>query len=309
MEEYESYTFDQNTTVAVSPSLWSHDNQTFIDPDIVRTVWVPQEAVESIGSVTAGLVILAPVDHTDQSTRSALGCAVDARWADSQSSQADGPLDIAVTANVLHRRRQYPGLLGNRFLPVEGSWSRIVATLDWLQALTPTVPYLSPEFNLSTPGSTIANLLMSTSHFQIAPIDASSNRYYDHPYDFWEFVVSTLFADGVARVGYSQQLESDTIYVDGLRPTSSMPCSGDDCAGHCRNNTASGSPNQLICGGPPPDDSNYTVMGFRGDLANSKPLPLFFFLSLFPLLFPPPKARCHAIFPQSYPFHFPNNRS
>lgn len=217
---------------------------------------------------------MAPTMSSNYSFRSALGCAIDARWIDSQSTQADGELDIAVTANALHRRKQSPGLKYYGFLPVEGSWSKIIATSDWLQALTPAVPDLSRELLLNAPKPTLANLLMSTNHAEIIPIYSFSNGYLDQPYIFWEFVVSTLFADGVARIGYAQQLASNKTYVNNSRFTFTS-CTEEACTWSCKDGWGSGAPNMPnICGGPPPTDGNYTEMSFRGDLTGSKQ-PLF----------------------------------
>ena len=59
---------------------------------------------------------------------------------------------------------------------------------------------------------------MSTGYAHIKPIDSVENGYGANPYQFWEFVIATYFAEGVARVGYSQQLESAVFFVDGSNP-------------------------------------------------------------------------------------------
>ena len=71
---------------------------------------------------------------------------------------------------------------------------------------------------MTRPASTIANLLMSTNHTYFPPIDRVEDRYDANPYQFWEFVIATYFAEGVARVGYSQQLESAVHFVNGSNP-------------------------------------------------------------------------------------------
>ena len=87
--------------------------------------------------------------------------------------------------------------------------------MDWLEALTPHVPYLSPTLNLTSPASTIANLSMSTGHTHFPSLDSVENGYGANPYQFWESVIATYFAEGVARVGYPQQLGSSVFFVEG----------------------------------------------------------------------------------------------
>ena len=77
LESYETFRYDSNTSVAIQPDTWSHDNVSFISPDIVRTVWI--DGAQDINAVTAGLVILAPLIKPNGTTRSALGCSIDAR--------------------------------------------------------------------------------------------------------------------------------------------------------------------------------------------------------------------------------------
>ncbi|KAL9594649.1 MAG: hypothetical protein Q9179_005302 [Wetmoreana sp. 5 TL-2023] len=93
--------------------------------------------------------------------------------------------------------------------------------MDWLEALTPIVPSPSTS-DLSDSYSTIADLLTMTSHARFPPIDSVEDGYGvksgDSPYQFWEFLLATYFAEGLARVGYSEQLDSDIFFVDGLHP-------------------------------------------------------------------------------------------
>ncbi len=214
LESYKTYRYDSSASLAVQPDTWSQDNVSFVSPDLVRTVWV--DGAQDIDAVTAGLIILAPLINSNDTTRSALGCSIDARWDESHHVQSDGLLDITISADVVGPRHDDGG--GSGFLPANNSdWKNIKATMDWLEALTPTVPYLSPTLDLTSPASTIANLLMSTGHAYFQPIDSVENGYGANPYQFWESVIATYFAEGVARVGYSQQLES-TFFVEGSDP-------------------------------------------------------------------------------------------
>ena len=215
LESYKTYDYDSKASVAVQPDTWSQDNVSFISPHLVRTVWI--DSAQDIDAVTAGLVVLAPLMNSKDTTRSALACSIDARWDESHHVQSDGPLDTAISVDLVGPRHDDSG--GSGFLPANNSdWKNIEATMDWLEALTPTVPYRSPTLNLTSHVSTIADLLMSTGHTQFPSIDSVENGYGASPYQFWEFVIATYFAEGVARVGYSQQLESDVFFVDGSNP-------------------------------------------------------------------------------------------
>lgn len=228
-------------------------------------MWVPDEVINNIGSgdsLTAGLVILGPVDTSSNRTRSALGCAIDARWIDSLHIQDDGALDITIYAQSSYTSKPPPGLTGYGFLPIGTHWPRIRVNSEWLDALTPKVPFLLPDFQLSAPASTIANLLISTSHAQIPSSSFPSDYLNNKPYHFWEYVVSTLFADGIARIGYTRQLSSIAIYVNGSDSTSRQ----------CK--YPIGSPS--ICHGPPPGNGkDYTVMELNGFNKASKFSPVF----------------------------------
>ena len=201
---YETYRYDSNISMEVPLDTWSQDDASFVDPDTVRTIWI--DGAQDYEAVTAGLVILAPLISPDDTTRSALVCSIDARWANSRHVQADGLLNIAITADVMSQR--YDNGEGSGFLPdTTSNWKSMKATKEWLRALTPTTLYYFPTLNATRNVSTIASLLMSTNHAQIVPIDILDNGYIDEPYQFWEFVVATYFAEGAARVGYSKQQE------------------------------------------------------------------------------------------------------
>lgn len=216
LESYKTFRYDStnsNASLAVRPDTWSQDDVSFISPDLIRTVW--NDGAQDIDAVTAGLMVLAPLVNSNDTTRSALGCSINARWDESHHVQSDGPLDTAISADVIGPRYDDSG--GSGFLSAKTSdWKNIKANMGWLEALTPIVLYLSPVLNITSPASTIANLLMSTGHTYLPPIDSVENRYGANPYQFWEFVIATYFAEGVTRVGYSQQLESAILFIDGL---------------------------------------------------------------------------------------------
>ena len=257
LELYRTYLYDTTAPITVEPDIWSQDNASFVDPDIVRTIWI--DGAQNIEAVTAGLVVLGPLASPNETVRSALVCSIDAWWGDSNHIQSDGLLDIAISADFTHARH-YDGS-GSWFPPANNShWKHIKASMAWLDALTPTVPYLSPTLALTNSASTIANLLMSTDHAQLPPIDNFEHRYRDAPYQFWEFLITTYFADGVARVGYSQQLNSPLFFVEG------SDREGRDCV----KNIFIPRRDVNTCPEDRPQSANLTTFSLEGQLTGSK---------------------------------------
>ncbi|KAI9862175.1 MAG: hypothetical protein M1824_001556 [Vezdaea acicularis] len=255
LEAHKTYLYDLFTPMAIKPSTWSYDNKSFIGPDIVRTVWI--EDAQAIDSVTAGLMVLAPLKDLKDSSRSALACLIDARWTESDHIQADGLLDIAISSELVKKRHQNPRNTDFGFLTdINSGWQSIKATLDWLEPLTPTVPYLTPSLNLSTPASTIGNLLMKTNNTYITPITSVTTGYQDSPYVFWEKLIAAYFADGVSRVGFARQLESNSFVTDGSK-AATAPC-------------LPPTPERVgaICPRPPPQDGQFTALNIRGVLTD-----------------------------------------
>ena len=262
LSEFLIYEYDSITTVDVASSLWTDNGQTFLEPEVVRTLWIPQKDAQSIGSVTAGIVVMEALEHPTDTSRSSLACAVDARWVETYTNQADGGSDIAITAQIKTEGQIPGGMSGYAFLPVSDSWTTITATTDWIQALLLPVPYLESSVQLSQPASTLANLLMSSNHTRIEGT-SWPDGYRDRPYLFWEFVISTLFADGIARVGYAQQIDAN-VYVCGSDDTL-RSCAGGQCSYECKPNPVAGGPTPPhICPGPPPNEAGYTMMSMQG---------------------------------------------
>ncbi|KAL8742117.1 MAG: hypothetical protein Q9190_005359 [Brigantiaea leucoxantha] len=260
LELYRAYLSNTTATVSVETRIWSQDDVSFVDPDLVRTVWV--DGAQNIEAVTAGLVVLSPLESPNSTVRSVLACSVDARWGDSNHIQADGPLDIAISADVRHPRRDDGSESG--YLPANSShWKHIKASMAWLDALTPTVPYLSLGLDLTKSATTIANLLMITGHNQLPPIDGFDRRQQDSPYGFWESLISTYFADGVARVGYSRQLDSPFFFVDG----------SNQVGGDCVKPIPIVWVNVSTCVDDKPESANLTAFSLEGRLTGSKSLP------------------------------------
>lgn len=253
LKEFETYAYNGTLSTTLGPNAFGQDGQGFEDPDTVRTVWIDN----TDGVFTAKLIIMEAMADNSSSIRSILACTVDARWAQAHSQQIDGVSASAITAKALDERpftppkKSYTSPVETKdhaFLPTNGSWLRITANLDFLNALTPVVPYLSPTQTLTKPASTISNIFMSMGYKIIPPSPPTtlSEYKYKYNYNFYETAVSTLVADGISRIGYSRQLESATFYADGTK-------------------------DELIKSGPPPDAENFTEMQMDGDLLSSKP--------------------------------------
>ena len=61
LSAFEIYQYDSKTKIEVSATLWTNDGKTFIDPNRVKTVWIPQADAQKIGTVTTGLIVMAPL--------------------------------------------------------------------------------------------------------------------------------------------------------------------------------------------------------------------------------------------------------
>ena len=261
LESFKTYRYDFTASVAIQPGIWSQNHVSFAGPDLVRTIWI--DGAQNIDAVTAGLMILAPLNNSKDTSRSALACSIDARWDESYHVQSDGPLDNAITVDVVGPRHDDGE--GSGFLPANNSgWKNIKANIDWLEALTPISPFSYSKLNLTSNVSTIAHLLMSTDHALFAPTDSDKNEFKANPYHFWEFLIAAYFADGVARIGYAQQLESAAIFVE--RPDSE--------AHRCVFLTPPASLNLDICPEDRPKGVNLTAFSLQGRITNSE-LPQF----------------------------------
>lgn len=250
LKEFETYTYNGTLSATLGPNAFGRDGQSFEDPDTVRTVWINN----TDGDFTAKLIIMEAMANVSSSIRSILACAVDARWVQAHSQQRDMVSSAAITATALDQRpfkppkESYTSAVETKdhaFLPTNGSWLRITANLDFLNALTPVVPYLSPTLQLTKPASTISNIFMSMGYRIIPPLTPPSEYKDYYIYHFYETAVSTLVADGISRIGYSRQLESATFFANGTK-------------------------DKLIKSGPPPDAENFTEMQMEGDLLGSK---------------------------------------
>ena len=251
LKEFETYTYNGTLSATLGPNAFGQDSQGFEDPDTVRTVWINNTDED----FTAKLIIMEAMANVSSSIRSILACAVDARWVQAHSQQSDRVSYAAITSKALDERpfkppkKNYTSPVETKdhaFLPTNGSWLRITANLDFLNALTPVVPYLSPAQDLTKPASTISNIFMSMGYRIIPPLTPRSEYKQYYNYAFYETAVSTLVADGISRIGYSRQLESATFYANDTE-------------------------DELIKSGPPPDAENFTEMQMDGDLLGSRP--------------------------------------
>lgn len=251
LKEFEIYTYNGTLPTTLGSNAFGKDGQGYEDPDTVRTVWINN--IEE--NFTAKLIIMEAMANVSSSIRSILACAIDARWVQAHSQQSDRVSDSAITTTALGERPFNPPKGGytsaiepkdHAFLPTNGSWLRLTANLDFLNATILVVPYLSPTQDLTNPASTISNILMSMGYRIISPLTTLSDYEHYYNYDFYETAVSILVADGISRIGYSRQLESSTFNAKGIK-------------------------DELINSGPPPDAENFTEMQMDGDLLGSKP--------------------------------------
>ena len=162
--------------------------------------------------------------NTSFPNRSILACAIDAQALSQQINGPISPSRAAITTQVLHQRRfkeidgyilNYGEASSHGFLPEqEGSWYHIAANLDFLKALTASVPCLSPTPNLSRPASTLTHIFISTNHTSILPVNNTEYYARTTPFKSHETIISTLVADGLSRVSHARQLDS-VFYANG----------------------------------------------------------------------------------------------
>ncbi len=168
--------------------------------DHAKITWV--NLPPAFGTTTAGTIVELPWDARTP-TRVAFGCSIDARWTDSITSY-DG--QAPHEARILHTR---PHGVDREFLPDSSHWKSIVVDPDWLAALSPPVPKNDPGYEPWGP-STMESIFNATG----LPTWASSqknlsstnqtyvwNNHGPSAIIFTEYVVATVFADGLSRVG------------------------------------------------------------------------------------------------------------
>lgn len=103
LKSYKTYRNDIFLPLTVQPSTWSEDNFSFVDPNIVKTVWT--DSAQIVDAVTAGLIIGVPLNITNDTISFCFRVLVDARGDESHHVQTDGPLDLAMYADVTGLRK------------------------------------------------------------------------------------------------------------------------------------------------------------------------------------------------------------
>lgn len=117
----------------------------------------------------------------------------------------------------------YVEVSSHGFPPIgDGSWRPIVADLDWLEALNPSISSLSSTLNLSAFTSTLSNVFVATNHTSIAQADNTTQYAQSTPFNFFETITSIIVADEISRVGYARQLDSETFYSDDVTESFSI---------------------------------------------------------------------------------------
>jgi hypothetical protein len=188
-------------------------------PTWLRSAWV--ELPPEFGSATAGLA-LQFVGSNETVSRRAMGCTVDARWAQGDnwatSSQPAWQWERAATlvpTRASPSQTRYFDVPQGLFLPTNDStWRRISATPEYLQGLA---PILNSSTNMTTLESILVNSIPNLSINSMPnPFKAAINI--SDPISlipFIEHVISTIVADGLARTGsYLQRPASESL--DGL---------------------------------------------------------------------------------------------
>jgi len=173
---------------------------------LVKTTWLTLPS--DFGSTTAGLAILFPPSGNSTKGR-AVSCSIDARWASGRNWatstqpawQWERSSVLVPMKSTIESTRQFGTQEGiDLFLPKNDStWSRISASLDYLQGLTP------PISNTSTT-TTLEKLLTDGILTVFDPMNLNFSRSSIYFTPFIEHVISTVVVDAIARTGsYLQQ--------------------------------------------------------------------------------------------------------
>lgn len=165
------------------------------------------------GSTTAGLALFFPPSGTVAGR--AVSCSIDARWARGQnwatSSQPAWQWErstvLVPMQSTITNTRPFGTQEGiDLFLPEnDSSWSRISASIDYLQGMT-------PPFSNASNVTTLEKILMDSipTLFDITALDFSTGSISFTP--FIEHVISTVVVDAIARTGSYLQRPPYNIY-------------------------------------------------------------------------------------------------
>ena len=190
--------------VHMSKPLWGSSSESVTNMTTFTTAWIALSS--EYKAVTAGLVVLAPVDASNGVTRAGVVCSIDARWKEAlHKFTATEEGTVYVDLPDAGGSSDNPFFGNQRIVPPDGngSWRHIVADYDWLQGLTPLVPSLVSR--PGPPGHTTAlgNLLLAAGF----DLEGPSSQTEEVSIKEIETILSTAIADAVSRVGLGQQYE------------------------------------------------------------------------------------------------------
>ena len=155
-------------------------------------------------SVTTGLVVLGPLNSTNQTKRFDLVCSVDARWDKAQHTMTESPtaslgnVGIPIYSANRSGQRSTTGIQ-RAALPIDhGNWTNISADAAWLDALTPSLPKVQGP-KVSSPASNMITAFAKVILAGNYKLTTSSTA--DYTVEAIESIISTAFTDAVSRVG------------------------------------------------------------------------------------------------------------
>ena len=182
----------------------------------VRATWV--SLPEQFGRVSAGLLFESP--WVDNSSRVALGCSIDARWANATLS-CSGGIDLLGSCKSSVTKLAPGQSYSNwpkysEFRPLNNSaWTSIELQQDWLDVLTPRVGATHEEEEPSPPASTLEQLLENTLDISGLARDGIAQHMAWNDMKIGslnrtttlEWVIASIVADGLSREGSARVLD------------------------------------------------------------------------------------------------------
>ena len=183
----------------------------------IRTTWT--KLPSSFGMASAGLIFEAPWDEAS-STRTVLGCSVDARWTNGTiTSQND--IDSLQFIGTTTQTTSWDASSGwSEFRPVaNSSWDPITFDTTWLNLLTPRVPSASnatasiTTLDMILARSPILDNLPRSTNESTQPTEVEVWNTADPTYPLnrtvtLEWTLANLVADGLSRSGSARALNT-----------------------------------------------------------------------------------------------------
>ena len=166
------------------------------------TAWISLSS--EYKSVTAGLVVLGPVDASNGVRRAGVVCSIDARWKEAlHTLTATEEGTVYVNLTDAGGSSDNPSFLDGRIVDPDGNgrWRHIEADYDWLQGLTPIVPSLFTHTGSSGHTTALGNLLLAAGF----DLEGPSSQTEEDSIEDIETILSTAIADAVSRIGLGQQ--------------------------------------------------------------------------------------------------------